>query len=81
MLSFHSRSGIDIDGKAALLSDYDNKHQKEERDKISKTSSRYSATASLHEHLAGELPAGAGCTFTQTVFNGEHIYICETNAP
>jgi len=59
----------------ALLSDYDNKHQKEEYDKLSKTPSRYSALASLHEHIAGELPVGVGCTFTQTVFNGEHIFV------
>lgn len=73
MPSLRYRSNIDVDGKVALLSDYDNKLQKEEYDKISKTSSRYSAFASLHEHLAGELPVGVGCTFTQTVFNGLNV--------
>ncbi|KAJ8449780.1 hypothetical protein Cgig2_001436 [Carnegiea gigantea] len=71
--SLRYRSNIDVDGKVALISDYDNKLQKEEYDKISKTSSRYSAFASLHEHLAGELPVGVGCTFTQTVFNGLNV--------
>lgn len=73
MSSLRNRSNIDIDGEVALLSEYDNKYQKDENDKLSKASSRYSALGSLHEHLAGELPVGAGCSFTQTVFNGLNV--------
>lgn len=71
-----SRSSVDIDeNKSPLLPEYGSRYQKEDYDKLSKMSSRTSALGSLHEHLAGELPIGQGCTFTQTVFNGEHIFM------
>lgn len=76
MLSARSRSSLDIDGnKAPLLPDHGSKYQVEDYDKLSKVSSRVSALGSLHEHLGGELPIGQGCSFTQTVFNGEHIFM------
>ncbi|XP_074320570.1 amino acid transporter AVT1A [Silene latifolia] len=68
-MSLRSRSYIEPDGKAPLLSDY----EREEYDKLAKIPSRTSALGSLHEHLAGELPIGQGCNFTQTVFNGLNV--------
>ncbi|KAH9621057.1 hypothetical protein KSS87_011838 [Heliosperma pusillum] len=68
-LTLRSRSIIEHDGKAPLLSDY----EREEYDKLAKIPSRTSALGSLHEHLAGELPIGQGCSFTQTVFNGLNV--------
>uniref|UniRef100_A0A803MJ73 Amino acid transporter transmembrane domain-containing protein n=1 Tax=Chenopodium quinoa TaxID=63459 RepID=A0A803MJ73_CHEQI len=74
LISFRSRSNIDDDGnKTPLLSEHGSRYQKEDYDKLSKVSSRISALGSLHEHLAGELPIGQGCTFTQTVFNGINV--------
>ncbi|KNA11890.1 hypothetical protein SOVF_130730, partial [Spinacia oleracea] len=72
--SMRSRSSVDIDeNKSPLLPEYGSRYQKEDYDKLSKMSSRTSALGSLHEHLAGELPIGQGCTFTQTVFNGVNV--------
>ncbi|KAK9671206.1 hypothetical protein RND81_12G013400 [Saponaria officinalis] len=68
-MNLRSRSNIEPDGKVPLLPEYD----REEYSKLTKVSSRVSALGSLHEHLAGELPIGQGCNFTQTVFNGLNV--------
>ncbi|KAL9232646.1 hypothetical protein vseg_007730 [Gypsophila vaccaria] len=68
-MTLRSRSNLDPDAKVPLLPEYD----KEEYTKVAKIPSRVSAFGSLHEHLAGELPIGQGCNFTQTVFNGLNV--------
>lgn len=67
-------SNIDIDVKAPLLSKSEKYHQKEGLERVSRTQSWWSQKTSLHEQLSGELPIGGGCSFTQTVFNGEQCY-------
>lgn len=66
-----TKSNSDLDGKSALLSDYERTHQKEDLDKISRAQSSLSEKALLNKQLTGELPIGHGCSLTQTVFNGK----------
>ena len=61
---------MDLDGKTPLLS-------QEELDRISRTQSSWSDKAALHKQLTGELPIGRGCSFTQTVFNGELFHLID----
>ncbi|GMH29410.1 hypothetical protein Nepgr_031253 [Nepenthes gracilis] len=67
------RSYLDLDGKVPLLSQHENEYQREHLVKICKTWSTLSGKSALHEHYAGELPIGQGCSFTQTVFNGLNV--------
>ncbi|KAG6690952.1 hypothetical protein I3843_10G039700 [Carya illinoinensis] len=68
-----TKSNSDLDGKSALLSDYERTHQKEGLDKISRAQSSLSEKALLNKQLTGELPIGHGCSLTQTVFNGINV--------
>lgn len=63
-----SRSNLNMDAKAPLLSD-----QKENMDKVSRIQSLRSERASFPKQLSGELPVGRGCSFTQTIFNGINV--------
>uniref|UniRef100_A0A5B7BMK5 Putative vacuolar amino acid transporter 1 isoform X1 n=1 Tax=Davidia involucrata TaxID=16924 RepID=A0A5B7BMK5_DAVIN len=69
----NTKSNLDQDRKAPLLSDYEKIFQNEDLDRISRTQSLLSEKASLHEKLNGELPIGRGCSFTQTIFNGVNV--------
>ncbi|KAG7027711.1 Amino acid transporter AVT1A [Cucurbita argyrosperma subsp. argyrosperma] len=68
-----SKSSLDMDGKAPLLSDHGGSDQNEDMDKISRMPSLRSERASFPKQLTGELPIGHGCSFTQTIFNGINV--------
>ncbi|XP_023539400.1 amino acid transporter AVT1A-like isoform X1 [Cucurbita pepo subsp. pepo] len=68
-----SKSSLDMDGKAPLLSDHGGSDQDEDMDKISRMPSLRSERASFPKQLTGELPIGHGCSFTQTIFNGINV--------
>lgn len=66
-------SNFDADAKAQLLSEYEKIYDKEDFNRLSRRISTWSGKGSLYEHLAGELPIGHGCSFTQTIFNGVNV--------
>ena len=70
-----SKSSLDMDGKAPLLSDHGGSDQDEDMDKISRMPSLRSERASFPKQLTGELPIGHGCSFTQTIFNGSLFFL------
>ncbi|GAB2295609.1 Amino acid transporter avt1a [Dionaea muscipula] len=70
----NSRSSLDIDGKVPLLSEHGKEYHIEDV-KTSSSWSIYSRKSSQHEHLAGEVPVGQGCSCTQTVFNTINVMV------
>ncbi|KAJ7976613.1 Amino acid transporter family protein [Quillaja saponaria] len=68
-----SKSHLDLDGKAPLLSDREKSYQRVELDKISRSQLSWSEKASLYKQLTGEFPIAFGCSFTQTVFNAINV--------
>lgn len=69
----HSKSDLDLDVKTPFLSAQEGKKQFQngESGRISRRQSSLWEKASFHSQHHGELPVGSGCSFTQTVFNGE----------
>lgn len=70
------QSNYDLNEKAPLLSDL----EKDKGDQCGILESQTSCLCrtSLHEKHAGELPISQGCTFMQTLFNGNLLseYLC-----
>lgn len=56
----HSKDSVDLDAKSPFLVD-----------RISGIQSSWSGKSHVSTQLTGELPIGHGCSFTQTVFNGQ----------
>ncbi|KAI3444334.1 hypothetical protein Pfo_000999 [Paulownia fortunei] len=61
------------DAKISLLSNEETVEEKDDSDGISIAQLTWLEKASLHEQLAGELPVGHGCSFSQTIFNGVNV--------
>ncbi|XP_038906123.1 amino acid transporter AVT1A isoform X2 [Benincasa hispida] len=68
-----SRSSLEMDAKAPLLSVHGGADQNEDFDNLSRIQSLRSERATFSKQLTGELPIGRGCSFTQTIFNGINV--------
>lgn len=68
-----SRSSLEMDAKAPLLSDHGGADQNVDFDHMSRMQSLRSRRATFPKQLTGELPIGRGCSFTQTIFNGINV--------
>lgn len=69
-----SRSSLEMDAKAPLLSDHGGADQNVDFDHMSRMQSLRSRRATFPKQLTGELPIGCGCSFTQTIFNGKPMF-------
>ncbi|KAL0555069.1 hypothetical protein IC582_009001 [Cucumis melo] len=68
-----SRSSLEMDAKAPLISDHGGADQNEDFYNISRLQSLRSGRTTISKQLTGELPIGRGCSFTQTIFNGINV--------
>ncbi|XP_011652187.1 amino acid transporter AVT1A isoform X1 [Cucumis sativus] len=68
-----SRSSLEMDAKAPLLSDPGGDDQNEDFYNISRLQSLRSERTTISKQMTGELPIGRGCSFTQTIFNGINV--------
>lgn len=70
-----SRSSLEMDAKAPLISDHGGADQNEDFYNISRLQSLRSGRTTISKQLTGELPIGRGCSFTQTIFNGSLCFM------
>lgn len=70
-----SRSSLEMDAKAPLLSDHGGDDQNEDFYNISRLQSLRSERTTISKQMTGELPIGRGCSFTQTIFNGSLCFL------
>ncbi|KAK4795772.1 hypothetical protein SAY86_028098 [Trapa natans] len=71
--STFSKSRLDADTTAPLLTDYE--RQKDDSSRISRFQSSFSAKSSVYRQPTGEFPISHGCNFIQTIFNTINVMV------